>query len=158
MGAFVGTRLRVVVAGEQQISQVKVSMPTWPRVHIHMHEQCPVGWMSDCQAQLFVRLAHGCITRMFSVVNVTTGLQPHVQPFVQMQHDTTATNHKCRSSHMTNIGLLAERRHQLWHHVQKLVYRFALAIINWCGSAKMRTQRIHQLDIARMGGMHEYSK
>lgn len=34
----------------------------------------------------------------------------------------------------------------------------ALAIIGWCGNAKVCTQRIHQFDIARMGGRHEHSR
>jgi len=103
------TRMRVVVASEQQIAQVEMTMTARARVHINMDQLRPIVRMHDSEPEFFVRLAHRGPRRVFAIGDVPARLQPQLESFVHVQRDTAAPNDDRRRRHMANIGVLAER-------------------------------------------------
>lgn len=90
VGAFAFARMRIIVAGEQHIPQVKVPVPARPGVHVDMDELRAVVRVRDCETELFLRLAHCRIGGVFSLVDVPAWLQPQAEPLVHVQHDAAS--------------------------------------------------------------------
>ena len=91
------------------VANVEVGVPTRPWVHVDVQQAVGLCTCDDGQACLFARLAKCGLPRCFPGIDVTTRLQPHRQPLVQVQHHAVVTRDDRGGGHMGRRGLLVER-------------------------------------------------
>jgi hypothetical protein len=72
------------------------------------------------ESGFFPCLAEGSLCRRFASINVSTWLQPHVEPLVQMQDNTALAHNNSGSSDVRWVGHFVKWFSQRWHQVKKL--------------------------------------
>jgi hypothetical protein len=78
-------------------------------MHVEMHQHWAVVWVSHVKAGFFARFAKCTFCRRLTRFDVTTGLQPDVESFVQVQHHASLANDYCRPGDVRVVGVLVKR-------------------------------------------------
>lgn len=124
-------------------------VPASTRVHVDVgepgHAIDHLGEI-DGETGLLDRLAPGCPPRRLTGIEVSTGLQPHVETLVSMEHDTARTEHERRPRDVHRIGLLIERIGQLVEGFEErrdtAVFRIVVRLTFRDHASYLVTQRI----------------
>ena len=113
--ALLGGRCRLHVRRLDQVAQIEVSMTARAGVHIDVQQRWAVGQVAvdeqHGQTGLLGCLAQGTVPWQLVGVDVATGLQPHLQSFVAVQHHSPSiiADHDRRSRDVHLGRVLVER-------------------------------------------------
>ena len=78
-------------------------------MHVEMHQHRTIVGVSHIKSGLFARFAKRTLCRRLSRFNMSAGLQPDVESFVQVQHHASLANDYCRPGDVRVVGMLVKR-------------------------------------------------
>jgi hypothetical protein len=97
----------------QQIADVEVHVVVGRPVHVDMDEGRVVAGVVEDQARLLLALPQRSSRGAFTGLEVAAGLQPPVEPAVEVEQHAPRPDHDGRRRHMGQVGVPVERaRHR----------------------------------------------
>lgn len=126
VGALTRARLRVVVAGEHQVTQIEMHVLA-RRVDVDMEQVGTSIGMGGLQACLLAYFTQDRLRRRLARVDVTAGLQPQTQALVAVQDGSAPPDHHGRRGDVGRVGVLVQWLGKRVERSQELLLRRSVA-------------------------------